>query len=383
MIEPMASRTCFVIFASLLLGAAACGSSAGGSVFTDPTADDGSGGRGTAANVFHGEGRPDPSLVAADGTDGGACAATSAEAKLTPVNMIVVYDRSGSMGDTQEDPSFDPSQRWIPVGQAMKAFFADPSSAGMSAALTFFPNATDSCQSTDYATANVPFAALPSTTFGQAIDQTAPKGDTPTRAATLGAIAQAKAVAQQKPAERTVIVLVTDGEPYGCGIDTSVQSDAEAQAVAQEVAAVKAQIPTYVIGVGPSVQNLDAVATAGGTTAFHVQVGNAQQTTTQLLAAMAQIRGALGRCDFDIPAPPDGRTLDFGKVNVEKTSGAGVTETLPYVADCTGGKGWHFDDPAKPKKVLLCSSTCESVKAEAGGKVNVSFRCVDRPDVVH
>lgn len=381
MIEPMTSRPFFVIFASLLLGAAACGTSAGGSVFSDPTAgptaDDTS-----AAYVFRGDGRPDPSLIAAGGSDGGACAATSAEAKLTPVNMVVVYDRSGSMGDTTEDPSFDPQKRWIPVGQAMKAFFTDPSSAGMNAALTFFPTATDSCQSTDYATANVPLAALPNASFGQAIDQTSPKGDTPTRAATLGAITQAQAIAQQKPAEKTVIVLVTDGEPYGCGIDTAVQSDAEAQAVAQEVAKVKAQTPTYVIGVGPSVQNLDAVATAGGTTAFHVQVGNAQQTTQQLLAAMAQIRGSLGRCDFDIPPPPDGRTLDFGKVNVEKTTAAGATETLPYVADCTGGKGWHFDDPANPKKVLLCSSTCESVKAEAGGKVNVSFRCVDRPDVV-
>ena len=253
----------------------------------------------------------------------------------------------------------------------------------MSAALTFFPDAANSCQAADYATADVALAPLPSASFGQAIDATAPKGDTPTRAATLGAITQASAIAQQKPSEKTVIVLVTDGEPYGCGIETSTQSDAEAQAVAQEVAKVKAQIPTYVIGVGPSVQNLDAVATAGGTTAFQVQVGNAQQTTQQLLAAMAQIRGALGRCDFDIPAPPDGRTLDFGKVNVEKVSANGTVETLPYAADCTGGKGWHFDDPAKPKKVLLCSSTCESVKAEAGGKVNVSFRCVDRPDVVH
>lgn len=380
----MTSRSFFVMFASLILGAAACGTSAEGSVFTDPTAaGTGSDGDDTAAYVFHGEGRPDPSVAAAGGNDGGACAATSAEAKLTPVNMVVVYDRSGSMGDTQEDPSFDPAKRWIPVGQAMKAFFTDPSSAGMSAALTFFPSATDSCQATDYASANVALAALPSTTFGQAIDATSPKGDTPTRAATLGAITQAKAIAQQKPSEKTVIVLVTDGEPYGCGIDTGAQSDAEAQAVAQEVAKVKAEIPTYVIGVGPSVQNLDAVAAAGGTTAFHVQVGSAQQTTAQLLAAMAQIRGALGRCDFDIPAPPDGRTLDFGKVHVEKVNAAGVVETLPYVADCAGGKGWHFDDPAKPKKVLLCGSTCESVKAEAGGKVNVSFRCVDRPDVVH
>jgi hypothetical protein len=268
----------------------------------------------------------------------------------------------------------------------MKAFFSDPSSAGMNAALTFFPNANNSCQEADYSAptpGGVALTALPASVFTTTIDATSPKGDTPTRAATLGAIAQAKAIAAQHPTDKTVVVLVTDGEPYGCGISTGTQSDTEAQAVAQEVAKVKAQIPTYVIGVGPSVQNLDAVATAGGTTAFHVQVGNAQQTTTELLAAMAQIRGALGRCDFDIPAPPDGRKLDYDKVNVEVTAPGKAAETLSYVADCAGGKGWHFDDVKTPKKVLLCGTTCDAVKAQTGGKVNVSFRCVDRPDVVH
>lgn len=372
------------VFAPLLVLAAACGTSGDESLFPEPTVEAAPLPDETAsASGFRADGEPDPTIIdVAGGAAGAACAAVSAQAKLVPVNMVVAYDRSGSMGDTQEDPSFDPQLRWVPVGQAMKAFFSDPASAGMSAALTFFPTTTDSCNAADYETADVGLATLPSAAFGQSIDQTAPKGDTPTRAATLGAIAQATAIAQARPAEKTVVVLVTDGEPYGCGISDAMQSDAEALAVAQEVAKVKATIPTYVIGVGPSVQNLDAVAQGGGTTALHVQVGNAQQTAQQLLAAMAQIRGELGRCDFDIPAPPDGRKLDFGKVYVEKTTGAGVTETLPYVADCAGGVGWHFDDPKAPKKVLLCPSTCQAVKAEAGGKVSVSFRCIDRPDVI-
>jgi hypothetical protein len=348
-------------------------------------------GDGEGEGAVPGPGGSDPSLGGGGGGGnqnvGGdpnaACATTSTVAQLTPVNMVVAYDRSGSMGDTSEDPSYDPKQRWLPVGQAMKSFFTAPGSGGVNATLTFFPSATNSCSAADYGASQVATTALPSPLFAKAIDTTAPKGDTPTRAAIAGAIAQAKAVAQKNPGEKTVIVLVTDGEPYGCGVDSAAQSDAEAQKVAQDVAAVKATLPTYVIGVGPSTGNLDAVATAGGTKAFHVQVGNPAQTSQQLLAAMSQISGALASCDFAIPNPPDGRKLDYDKVNVERTSPNGPAQTLPYSADCKNGVGWHYDDAKNPKKVLLCGGTCDQVKKDAGGKVNVAFSCVDRPGVVH
>ena len=313
----------------------------------------------------------------------GTCATTSAEAALTPVNLIVMYDQSGSMGDTNESASYDPAKRWIPVKTAMKAFFTDASSAGMRAQLTFFANAQNSCNANDYKTAEVALAALPNTALSTTIDAHAPKGDTPTKIAVEGAISQAQAVIATHPTEKTVIVLVTDGEPYGCGINNAQQSGAQITAVQADVAAVAATIPTYVIGVGPSVSNLDKIATSGGTTAFHVDVGDPSQTTTQLLAAMAAIRGQLGRCDFDIPTPPDGRALDFNKVNVAKQHAGQADETLAYNETCAGGTGWHFDNKAAPTKVLLCDSTCNAVKSDAGGKVNVSFSCVDRADVVH
>src|SRR5690349_17831352 len=76
----------------------ACGSN-GESLFTEPPAGSSSG------NVDAGPTDPfgDRSDAAGDGgnDDGGAvCAAVNAEAKLVPVNMVVMYDRSGSMGDT-------------------------------------------------------------------------------------------------------------------------------------------------------------------------------------------------------------------------------------------------------------------------------------------
>lgn len=367
----------FAVIASLILAAAACGSEGDQSNFVDPNARAADESDSKPTDPLG----PGQSGTPIAGDPNASCAEASAEAKLTPVNLVIAYDRSGSMGDTQEDASFDPARRWVPAFEAMKAFFTDPTSTGMSASLTFFPKANDSCSEADYATPDVPLAPLPNAALVTALEQTSPKGDTPTRAATLGAIAQANAIAAQHPDQKTVVVLVTDGEPYGCGISGGAPSDAEVQAVAAEVAKVKAQTPTYVIGVGPSVSNLDAVATSGGTSAFHVQVGSAQQTTSQLVAALSAIKGAVARCDFDIPAPPDGRTIDFAKVDVQKSNATGA-ETLVYAADCADGKGWHFDDPQKPSKVLLCSTACDAIKKETSGKVNVSFRCSDRPDAV-
>lgn len=355
----------------------ACGTE-GESEFGDPppTSLDGSSGSSSGFDPRRNDGGDGGS--SSGDTDGAACAVVKAEAKLTPVNMVVMYDQSGSMGDTNEDPSFDPAKRWIPVGDAMKAFFTDPASAGMSAQLTFFANAANSCASADYATPEVALAPLPSAALSATISAHAPKGDTPTRAAVAGAITQAQAVIASHPGEKTVIVLVTDGEPYGCGINNATQSNAEVDKVAADVAAVAATVPTYVVGVGPSVGNLDKVATAGGTTALKVTVGNPATTTAELVTAMGQIRGQLASCDFAIPTPPDGRTLDFDKVFVIRTPTGKAAETLKYDQNCAG-PGWKYDDPKNPKKVILCDATCNVVKADPGGKIDVQFACVARP----
>ena len=360
--------------------AVACGSEGGQSEF-EPRAQNQGDGTGQPPGFETNSGSVDGGTNGDGGSgdpDGSTCASVKAEAKLTPVNLVVMYDQSGSMGDTAEDPSYDPAKRWVPVGNAMKAFFTDTSSAGMHAQLTFFASSTNSCNAADYAAPEVALTALPNITLSNTVAAHAPKGDTPTRAAMSGAVTQAQAVLASHPGEKTVIVLVTDGEPYGCGINNSTQSNAEITQVANDVAAVAASIPTYVVGIGPSVSNLNAVATAGGTTALHVTVGDPAQTTKDLLAAMAAIRGQLASCDFAIPSPPDGRTLDLDKVFVERTPTGKPMETLPYDQTCAKG-GWRYDDPKNPKKVLLCDATCNAVKADPGGKIDVRFSCVSRP----
>jgi len=82
-----------------------------------------------------------------------------------------------------------------------------------------------------------------------------------------------------------------------------------------------------------------------------------------------------------IPAAPDGKQINYDAVRVNFTSGSGVPTTLPYSEACTGsdGKtantGWHYDNKAAPKNIVLCTSTCGTVQKDPSGKVNVAFDC--------
>ncbi|AKV00627.1 hypothetical protein AKJ09_07290 [Labilithrix luteola] len=86
-------------------------------------------------------------------------------------------------------------------------------------------------------------------------------------------------------------------------------------------------------------------------------------------------------CELDIPAP-DGGTLDPNSVNVRMDDGTGAPVTPPRVssaADCASADGWYYDDPAAPKKVLLCPTSCENAQSKGGQnapKVEVLFGCV-------
>jgi hypothetical protein len=308
------------------------------------------------------------------------CATSGAEAKLVPVNLVVLLDRSGSMGDGVNG---DPSLKWTPVTQAMEAFFADPQSLGMSASLAFFPdipNPTDQCNSSWYyppaSPGTVTMRTLPDTSsFSQAIGATTPSGMTPTRPGVMGSIDYAKDVRDGNPGSRTAIVLVTDGDPDVC--DSSVPD------TALEVAKVAGTIPTYVIGVGDSIASLQQIASAGGTgMPTFVSVGNAAQTAADFQKALEAIRGLVLTCDFPIPAPPQGMTLDFMSVNVLYTPSGAGQEQLLYDSACSTGVGWHYDDPQNPTQVQLCAQSCDQVKQDHGGKIDVVFGCATAGNLI-
>lgn len=319
---------------------------------------------------------------------GSACVTEVASAELSPTNLVFMYDKSGSMGDVAT--GFDPNVKWTPVGTGMKDFFADPYSSTVHASLQFFPqNDVDIQTACDYGYAQpaVALALASDPAFTSALTQTTPSGGTPTLPALNGAIAYAKDVAAQRPGERTAVVLVTDGEPGffdanqnafvpGCpNNDIAHVADAAKQAFESTPS-----VPTYVIGVGPSLDKLNTIATAGGTNAaMMVDVSDPAKTKTAIAASLDQIRKRELTCDFTIPPAPAGQELDPYAVNVVLKAENGSEKVLGYSKDCTQRGGWRYDDAAAPTRIFLCADACTDARASSSlGKVSIAFGCKTR-----
>jgi len=86
-------------------------------------------------------------------------------------------------------------------------------------------------------------------------------------------------------------------------------------------------------------------------------------------------------CDFDIPAPPAGSTLDLEKVAVNHTKGdgSGTVQYLqaPTSADCQPD-AFYIEN----NHVYLCPDTCAIVQADTAALVNVVFACESKIIVV-
>jgi hypothetical protein len=84
-------------------------------------------------------------------------------------------------------------------------------------------------------------------------------------------------------------------------------------------------------------------------------------------------------CEYAIPAPPMGESLDPDEVNVVFTDGTGAESTIYRVdgeAECDAvDGGWYYDNPAAPTKVLLCPASCDVVSSDPDGKIDIVFGC--------
>jgi hypothetical protein len=212
-----------------------------------------------------------------------------------------------------------------------------------------------------------------------AINMQMPGGTTPTVPSLTAAIDHASAWAKAHPTHRVAVVYATDGQPNGCGASTPTQQAAavqQAAALAAKGVAATPSIPTYVLGVGPDLANLNSIAKSGGTNAAFL-VDTSQNAATQLSAALASIRSTTALdCTYIIPAPPKGETLDPLKVNVEYTNGAGAVTKVAQAAasaDCKTTPGWQYS--ADGTQINLCGKTCTDIKADKGGKLQVLFGC--------
>jgi hypothetical protein len=321
-----------------------------------------------------------------------------------------MLDRSASMAD---------DAKWTSSTSALKAFLQSADTAGIGVGLGYFgqhveplvecasqctdcvcvlqcgcngcycqgadcscPN-TELCFPGDYAIPAVEIAPLPGSAIDLAasLDAMTTFGGTPTRPALEGAIEHAHGWAVAHPGHKVVAVLATDGLPSETTCTPNTLGDVEK--VAADGLSSLPSIQTFVIGVGPELASLDAIAAAGGTGMAYL-VDSSADTTQQLIDAMSAIQDEAGLpCEYVIP---DGANADLGKVNVQYIpAGKGPPEDVLHAStaaqcDPVAG-GWYYDDNASPTQIVMCPATCAKIANDAQGKVDILVGCetVDIP----
>jgi hypothetical protein len=92
--------------------------------------------------------------------------------------------------------------------------------------------------------------------------------------------------------------------------------------------------------------------------------------------AQGVIAGSKVACDFPIPAAPMGQTVDLNTVQVQYTAmGMGAPKTLTKVADASACAPDSFYLDVAAKQVYLCPDTCTVVQADDAAKIDVLFAC--------
>jgi hypothetical protein len=308
-----------------------------------------------------------------------SCASESFDGTRIPPNLLVLLDRSGSMKGA----------KWTGTTNALNSLVTK-SADDMKFGLKFFayPDTT-SCSVDMYAKPEVPVAALSTTRspmqcwMGTAsgcsgITPVTPGADTPMNAALAGAIKYMKTTYVGEGTR--VVILMTDGDPNGCGtIDDVITTAATAPA------APDPKVLVYVIGApGGTVANLSRVAAAGGgkrtptctaatsdpTLACNYQIGDAT-FEKDLLAALEDIKGKALTCTFKLPTGGDAGTIDPAKVNVNFTDGSGKTVTLSK--DPSHANGWDYSDGGTT--VTVYGPDCDVLKTDGKAKVQIVLGC--------
>jgi hypothetical protein len=392
------SRSLFGLGLFALLGVASACSDDEGTPSASLGGQSGTGGglvfgSGGSSGATTGSGRS-PSTAGSSGksTSGaaGSCPITVNDAgcsgqiyvgETIPLDIYVMFDQSGSMLNMEQGGI----TRMDAVRDAVDRFVRDPKSIGLGVGIGYFGYQTigqTTCSPTDYATESVPVGSLPGNAQAimDSLNSRQPTGETPSGAAIRGACTYATAWQLAHPGHGVVMLLVTDGKPEApvtCKSGTCCPTLDDAVAAATECLDGKPGLQTYVLGVGPLLDNLGQIAVAGGTDKAYLVAGG--DVSQQVLDALNQIRAAASiPCKLKIPPAPAGETVDLGHVNVVHTTNSCEARVIAYrdsqaSCDTTIG-GWYFDNPAAPETVLLCGKTCNDVSIP-GGQLLFSVGC--------
>lgn len=323
------------------------------------------------------------------------CATDTLGGRLLDVELTLVFDTSSSMCYVPAIGQFacnDGRSRWPAATGALGSFLRAPESTRLSVAVHTYgpvdrhsPSSiqTNRCDPGMYSTPNIPRQELPSEQLAQQVTSlqvdTSHQDATQTQTgpAIAGAATYSRAREQELAGEKRVaILLITDGNPAGCGdaAKPTEQTYADEQMATEAARQANEQgTEVYVLNIGGNAGILDNIAQAGGT-------GKAITITdptdmNQIKGALDDIRGKALSCDIEVPIPDVGKP-DPEKMNITWTPTSGdPAQYLPQSQDCADPRGWRYDNPTDPKAIRLCDGICGEVTATQTGKIDVVLGC--------
>jgi hypothetical protein len=322
--------------------------------------------------------------------NGSACAGIQYEPEPTPLDIYVMFDQTGSTlscvdpTDVAGTDARCKKTRIDAIREAIAQFMADPESAGIGVGIGYFgqfPLGSTDCRDSAYATPAVAIGALPDSAGAlmASLNSVVPTGETPTGAAIRGACSYAMNWKQTHVGHRVVMLLVTDGlpeAPISCPQAACCPTLDDAVTAALGCLDNNRGLQTYVLGVGPYLDNLQQIALAGGTkNAYLVGSGD---VGSQVLQALNTIRSAaMIPCTLNIPKPPSGLQIAYDQINIAYADPACHGSVFPKVSSadaCGTDAGWYYDDPAAPSRVELCPTSCNQVSL-SGARLLFTVGC--------
>ncbi len=310
-------------------------------------------------------------------TENTVCSAQAYEGESVPLDIYIMFDQSGSMLN-----DVGGSTRMDAIERATTTFLRDAASASISVGVGYFgfqPIGQTSCHPDDFATPSVPVTLNHEAVLRSLADRE-PTGETPTGAAIRGGCGYAKQWKKDNPGHSVVLLLLTDGEPkapMSCAAGGCCPTLTDAVEATIECRSGEPGIATYVVGVGPFLDNLQQIAQAGGTD--HAYLIGDRDVEHEVLQALNAIRSAASiPCELKLPEPSGDSVLDYGLVNVAYQDSSCALSTIYNVesaASCDSALGgWYYDDPDAPTTVELCAASCEQVSAP-GGRLAFTVGC--------
>jgi hypothetical protein len=335
-----------------------------------------------------------------------ACASTTVTAEPIPLDLIILLDRSGSMnepgwqywqgeqGDCSIDETPIKASKWCRAINALMDFFESESSVGTGVGLRTFSDDGRDCEA--YTTLDVDFDIIRGgasdpllVALETEMNDRHAEGSTPTERA-LKTIVEFTVARQQENdstgnTNRVVIgVLVTDGSPQACNLDTKQLNTIVSQHFEQT------GIPTFFIGMAGAVyEGLNTMAQGAGapehtegcneavSPCYYYDVGEGDGSI--LIDTLEEITRTVIGCQFAVPEAEVG-LVDLDSIRVQFTPAAGKpAESLPRVLgggeNCGDSDGYYTDEDDNPTTILLCPETCRRAEDEPTSSVSIGLLC--------